>query len=87
MVGRGARAGGGTGEGLGGGVLGYLASAAAGSTARPLDEVRQWMGELKSAVAGPPESAGHALLDIVSTDCRSLVPVEAPAGKPVEQRA
>jgi len=56
-------------------------------TARPLDEVRQWMGELKSAVAGPPEAAGHALLDIVSTDCRSLVPVEAPAGKPVEQRA
>jgi FlaA1/EpsC-like NDP-sugar epimerase len=55
--------------------------------ARPLDEVRQWMGDLKSAVAGPPEAAGHALLDIVSSDCSSLVPVEAPAGKPVEQRA
>lgn len=50
--------------------------------ARPLDEVRQWMGELKNAVSGPPEAAGHALMDIVSTDCSGLVPVEAPAGKP-----
>ena len=56
-------------------------------TARPLDEVRQWMGDLKSAVAGPSETAGHTLMDIVTSDCNSLVPVEAPVDTAVEQRA
>jgi len=51
--------------------------------ARPLDEVRQWLGELKAAVIDNPETAYHALMDIVSADCSSLEPVArvAPAGE------
>jgi FlaA1/EpsC-like NDP-sugar epimerase len=51
--------------------------------ARPLDEVRQWLGELKAAVIDNPETAYHALMDIVAADCSSLEPVArvAPAGE------
>jgi FlaA1/EpsC-like NDP-sugar epimerase len=50
--------------------------------ARPLDEVRQWLGELKSAVGGQPETAGQTLMEIVTTDCGGLVPIEERAMKP-----
>jgi FlaA1/EpsC-like NDP-sugar epimerase len=50
--------------------------------ARPLDDVRQWLGELKSAVAGAPEAAGQALMEIVAADCSNLVPIEGPSPKP-----
>ena len=43
--------------------------------ARPLEEVRQWLGELKSAVAGPADTAFHAIMDIAAADCAGLVPV------------
>lgn len=64
--------------------------------ARPLDEVRQWLGELKAATTGDPETAYHALMDIVAADCSSLEPTPqlkpaepAPAEtvQPAEQRA
>ena len=50
--------------------------------ARPLDDVRQWLGELKNAVAGQPEAAGQTLLDIVASDCRDLVPIAGKSTKP-----
>jgi FlaA1/EpsC-like NDP-sugar epimerase len=50
--------------------------------ARPLDDVRQWLGELKSAVAGAPEAAGQTLMELVATDCSSLVPIEGKSTKP-----
>ena len=50
--------------------------------ARPLDDVRQWLGELKNAVAGQPEAAGQTLLDIVASDCRDLVPIAEKSTKP-----
>ena len=50
--------------------------------ARPLDDVRQWLGELKNAVAGQPEVAGQTLLDIVASDCRNLVPIAGKSTKP-----
>jgi FlaA1/EpsC-like NDP-sugar epimerase len=53
--------------------------------ARPLAEVRQWLGELKSVAAGDPEAAFHTLMDIVAADCSSLEPVNprsAEAGQP-----
>jgi len=46
--------------------------------ARSLDDVRAWLAELKSAVASDPETAAHALMGIVSSDCGDLVPVESP---------
>ncbi|MFM9058550.1 MAG: polysaccharide biosynthesis protein [Planctomycetaceae bacterium] len=46
--------------------------------ARPLEEVRQWLGELKSAAAGPSDAAFHAIMDIVAADCAGLVPVAEP---------
>jgi FlaA1/EpsC-like NDP-sugar epimerase len=49
---------------------------------RPLDDVRQWLGELKAATAGDPETAYHTLMDIVAADCSSLEP--APQFKPAE---
>jgi FlaA1/EpsC-like NDP-sugar epimerase len=43
---------------------------------RPLSAVRQWLGELKNAVAGgDAQTAGHTLLEIVSADCADLVAV------------
>ncbi len=51
--------------------------------ARSLDDVRNWLAELKSAVASDPESAAHTLMSIVSRDCGEIVPVAA-AGR-VEQ--
>ena len=50
--------------------------------ARPLDDVRQWLGELKSAVAGAPEAAGQTLMELVAADCSSLVPIEGKSTKP-----
>jgi FlaA1/EpsC-like NDP-sugar epimerase len=65
--------------------------------ARPLEEVRQWLGELKSAAAGPTDAAFHAIMDISTADCAGLVavagaPVSTPAAAPAagslaEQRA
>ena len=59
--------------------------------ARPLEEVRQWLGELKSATTGPAEAAYHAIMDITAADCAALVPVAAhpaPVDRPLaEQRA
>jgi FlaA1/EpsC-like NDP-sugar epimerase len=51
--------------------------------ARPLDDVRQWLGELKAAVADSPDAAYHSIMDIVAADCSSLEPVAhvAPAGQ------
>jgi len=49
-------------------------------SARPLEEVRQWLGELKSAAAGPPEAAFHAIMDIAAVDCAGLVPVSGTPG-------
>ena len=46
--------------------------------ARSLDEVRAWLADLKNGVASDPETAAHALMGIVSSDCGELVPVEAP---------
>jgi FlaA1/EpsC-like NDP-sugar epimerase len=43
---------------------------------RPLEDVRQWLGELKSACAGPTDAAFHAIMDIAAADCAALVPVE-----------
>jgi FlaA1/EpsC-like NDP-sugar epimerase len=48
--------------------------------ARPLDEVRQWLAELKAAAADRPEHAFQALMDIVAADCQSIEPV--PAAQP-----
>ncbi|MFM7108340.1 MAG: polysaccharide biosynthesis protein, partial [Planctomycetaceae bacterium] len=62
--------------------------------ARPLGEVRQWLGELKNATGGPTDAAFHAIMDITAADCADLVavsPEPAPAGaagQPLaEQRA
>jgi FlaA1/EpsC-like NDP-sugar epimerase len=55
--------------------------------ARPLDDVRQWLGELKSAVAGRPDAAGHTLLEIVAADCSGLVPIEERATARLESQA
>lgn len=60
---------------------------------RPLEEVRQWLGELRSAAAGPADAAAHVIMDIAAADCADLVPVSGPAetaapGSPLaEQRA
>ena len=56
---------------------------------RPLEEVRQWLGELKSACAGPTESAFHAIMDITAADCAALVPIvkrDEPAAAPAGDR-
>jgi FlaA1/EpsC-like NDP-sugar epimerase len=45
--------------------------------ARPLDEVRQWLAELKAAAADRPEHAFQTLMDIVAADCQSIEPVPA----------
>jgi FlaA1/EpsC-like NDP-sugar epimerase len=50
--------------------------------ARPLAEVRQWLGELKSVAAGDPEAAFHTLMDIVAADCSSLEPVNPRSAEP-----
>ncbi|NBX29389.1 polysaccharide biosynthesis protein, partial [bacterium] len=55
--------------------------------ARPLDEVRQWLAELKNSVAGPPDLASRMLMETVADDCRDLVPLETPADAAQEQRA
>ena len=59
--------------------------------ARPLEEVRQWLGDLKSTTAGPADAALQTIMEITSADCASLVPVPAeaaPAAPPLaEQRA
>jgi len=58
--------------------------------ARPLVEVRQWLGELKAATADRPEAALHTLMEIVANDCRGLEPVACQAdgaGRLAEQRA
>lgn len=43
--------------------------------ARPLNEVRSWLAELKSAVNTDPAAAVQILMGIVSSDCGHLVPV------------
>ena len=48
--------------------------------ARPLDEVRQWLAELKAAAADRPEHAFQTLMDIVAADCKAIEPVPADAG-------
>jgi len=45
--------------------------------ARPLDEVRQWLAELKAAAADRPEHAFQTLMDIVAADCKAVEPVAA----------
>jgi len=40
--------------------------------ARPLDDVRQWLSELKSAAADGSEAAMHSLMDLVHADCAGL---------------
>ena len=47
--------------------------------ARPLDDVRQWLAELKSATTGDAETALHALMDIVAADCNNLTPLPGTA--------
>jgi len=49
--------------------------------ARPLDEVRQWLAELKAVAADRPEHAFETLMDIVAADCQSIepLPVATPA--------
>lgn len=43
---------------------------------RPLSIVRQWLGELKNAVAGgESQTAAHTLMEIVAADCADLVAV------------
>jgi FlaA1/EpsC-like NDP-sugar epimerase len=56
---------------------------------RPLDEVRQWLGELKAATTGDPETAYHTLMDIVAADCSSLEPTPRlePAAQAVSEPA
>ena len=55
--------------------------------ARSLEEVRQWLGELKSVTAGPAEAAFHAIMDITAADCAGLVPVaQEPASAPSSDR-
>ena len=55
---------------------------------RPLSVVRNWVGDLKSAVAGgDSHAAAHMLMQIVSADCSDLVAVanvQADADKLVE---
>ena len=52
--------------------------------ARPLDEVRSWLADLKHAAASDPDAAAHALMDIVGSDCGEVVAEQASAnGKPV----
>jgi FlaA1/EpsC-like NDP-sugar epimerase len=43
--------------------------------ARPLGEVRQWLGELKSVTSGPTDAAFHAIMDIAAADCAGIVPL------------
>jgi FlaA1/EpsC-like NDP-sugar epimerase len=42
--------------------------------ARPLNEVRSWLAELKHASGTDPQTTFQALMDIVSSDCGGLVP-------------
>jgi FlaA1/EpsC-like NDP-sugar epimerase len=46
--------------------------------ARPINEVRSWLAELKSAVNTDPNTAAQILMDIVSSDCGHLNPVNPP---------
>ena len=43
--------------------------------ARPLNEVRSWLAELKSAVNTDPDTAAQILMGIVSSDCGHLAPI------------
>jgi FlaA1/EpsC-like NDP-sugar epimerase len=49
--------------------------------ARPLAEVRQWLGELRAAAADRPEAALRTLMDIVTNDCSGLEPVTGQTGR------
>ena len=52
--------------------------------ARPLDEVRSWLADLKHAAASDPDAAAHTLMDIVGSDCGEVVAEQASAnGMPV----
>lgn len=58
--------------------------------ARPLADVRRWLGDLTAAAADGPEACHRVLMEIVSADCGGLT---QPAGQPAhddhlaEQRA
>jgi FlaA1/EpsC-like NDP-sugar epimerase len=47
--------------------------------ARPLDDVRHWLADLKNAAASDPETAAHTLMDIVTSDCGEVVAAEEKA--------
>ena len=49
--------------------------------ARPMNEVRSWLAELKSAVNTDPNTAVQILMGIVSSDCGHLTPAEAPVAR------
>ena len=54
--------------------------------ARSLDEVRSWLADLKNAAASDPESAAHTLMDIVSSDCGEVVPIQASSSMAAERQ-
>jgi len=45
--------------------------------ARPLDDVRSWLADLKHAASSDPETAALALMDIVGSDCSEVVAADS----------